>query len=519
MHLVGSQQSVRDVTIDLPPPTVWVSISGCDLAPPQNRCDNLPDLVLTGEEPLPNETIISIHGLLAGEPFSCPGDRCVLPLPPTGMQGVTVEFWADSSYGDSSKHYTAQVRAVPWGDFMSPEGRTSDQQVWYVDVLSTQWRGAPVASCAEIWESFPDLGGPPQWLTTPDRVEDLATNQPLYFLAGVLIESGEVDASSCPMDGLAGPGVANRCGLEQAIPKMQTWQNQFDAEIIQVAKDTGVPAQLMKNVFARESQFWPGIYATFREAGLGQLTENGADTALLWNPDFYNQFCPLIFQQGICDRGWIRLQPEEQNILKGALVNKVNAACPDCPAGIDLTRAKFSVNVFANTLRANCEQAGQIVYNAANKSAGSSARYSDLWLFTLVNYNAGPGCLSHAVQETYAKREPLDWPHVGNHLEEACQGAIRYITSVTSAQSPSVALTATALAPTAITPVVIPTQAVTQTARVTGTPGAARTPTPTGVGTAPAPTATAGGYPAPGATPTQEGYPPPEDTPEGYPVP
>ena len=219
MHLVGSQQAVREVTVDLPPPTVWVSISGCDLAPPKNRCESLPDLVLTGEEPLPNETIISIHGLLGGDPFSCPGDRCVIPLPPTGIQGKTVEFWADSSYGDSSKHYTALVRAVPWGDFMSPEGKPSDQQVWYVDVLSTQWQGAPAASCAETWESFPDLGGPPQWLTTPDRAEDLATNQPLYFLAGVLIESGEVDTSDCPLEGLAGPGVANKCGLDEGPPQ------------------------------------------------------------------------------------------------------------------------------------------------------------------------------------------------------------------------------------------------------------------------------------------------------------
>ena len=279
----------------------------------------------------------------------------------------------------------------------------------------------------------------------------------------------------------------------------------------------------MKNIFARESQFWPGIYQTFREAGLGQLTENGADTALLWNPDFYNQFCPLIFQKGVCDRGWSRLQPEEQNILKGALVNKVNAACPDCPAGIDLTRAKFSVNVFANTLQANCEQTGQIVHNVTGQSAGSSARYSDLWLFTLVNYNAGPGCLSHAVQEAYAGREPLDWPHVGNHLEVACRGAIRYITSVTSSQSPEAALTATAVAPTAITPVVIPTQAVTPTGRVTTTPGAARTPVPTGTGRTPSPTPTTGGYPAPGGTPTQEGYPPPveypTETPGTYPYP
>ncbi|HWU36459.1 MAG TPA: hypothetical protein VN203_02365, partial [Candidatus Acidoferrum sp.] len=289
MHLVGSGDYTRDVTVDLPPPTVGVTVSGCDLVPPDNRCTSLPTLTLTGEEPLPNESIIAIHGLMNGEPFDCSGPVCQVPIPQTGNQGIPVEFWADSSYGDSSQHFTAQVRAIPYGDFMAPEGKSSDQPLWYVDVLSSQWRGAPLASCAETWESFPELSGLPQWLTTPDRVSDLSTNEPLYYLAGVLIEHGDVDASDCPDGGLDGPGVANECGLDRAQPYMINWQNQFDTEILRVAKETGIPAQLMKNIFYRESQFWPGIYQTYHEAGLGQLTSNGAETTLLWNPDFFNQ--------------------------------------------------------------------------------------------------------------------------------------------------------------------------------------------------------------------------------------
>ncbi|HEX9013033.1 MAG TPA: hypothetical protein VF813_05935, partial [Anaerolineaceae bacterium] len=211
-HFAGSQAYHREVNVDLQPPSVGVTVSGCDLAPPQNRCSTLPDLVLTGEEPLPNETIIAIHGRLAGEPFDCPGSTCSIPIPATGSQGLAVEFWADSSYGDSTKHYTAQVRAIPYGNFMAPEGAATDQQTWYVDVLSTQWRGAPLASCSEIWESFPALNGLPTWLQTPDRVDDLTTYEPLYYLAGVLIEHGDVDASACPDGGLDSPGVANYCG-------------------------------------------------------------------------------------------------------------------------------------------------------------------------------------------------------------------------------------------------------------------------------------------------------------------
>ena len=58
------------------------------------------------------------------------------------------------------------------------------------------------------------------------------------------------------------------CGMEAAQEVMDEWQNQFNSEIIQVANQTGVPAQLMKNIFSRESQFWPGIYQRVYEAGL-----------------------------------------------------------------------------------------------------------------------------------------------------------------------------------------------------------------------------------------------------------
>jgi len=53
-----------------------------------------------------------------------------------------------------------------------------------------------------------------------------------------------------------------------------------------VAKESGVPAHLLKNMwFAKESQFWPGA-SSKTDVGLGQLTEKGADTTLMWNPLF-----------------------------------------------------------------------------------------------------------------------------------------------------------------------------------------------------------------------------------------
>jgi hypothetical protein len=113
-------------------------------------------------------------------------------------------------------------------------------------------------------------------------------------------------------------------------------------------------------------------------------------------------------------------------MLRGALVQKVNASCPDCPVGIDLTQANFSISIFARSLLANCEQVGQILYNNTGQMAGQLSNYEDLWKFTLLNYNAGSGCLSNAVQQTVLNKQSLTWVNVVQNLELACQSGISY---------------------------------------------------------------------------------------------
>ena len=87
--------------------------------------------------------------------------------------------------------------------------------------------------------SFPDVGGPPDWLLTPATTAELKTTISYYYLAGSLIERGLVDVSTCQDGGLAGYDVASECGLEAAMPQVTTWQNQFDGEILRVATETG----------------------------------------------------------------------------------------------------------------------------------------------------------------------------------------------------------------------------------------------------------------------------------------
>lgn len=502
-YFFESRPDEKKVTVQLPLPMVWLSLEGCQIEPPGNRCAGTPMLKFTGEEPLPNEMIIAIAGYYDGEPFRCQDSRCTIPLHPSGTAGSTIEFWADSSFGDSSQHFFATVRVIPRGDFAVPEGGTNDQAYYYVDVLSDQWQGGAQASCSQIWESFPEPGGPEPWLSTPDHPDQLYTDISMYFLAGMLIRNGEVDASACPNNGMENDKAASECGLSLAGPKVIEWQNRFDESIFKIAADTGLPAQLLKNVFSRESQLWPGVYDTYKEAGLGQLSDLGADTLLLWNPDFYRQFCPLVLHQDYCDMPFHQLGENEQKMLRGYLVTTVNAACVDCESGIDMTRAEYSIRVFAQTLTANCDQVARIIKNTTGRTAGQIASYSDLWRFTLLNYNAGGGCLTTAIKRSYLANQPLTWAAVRSNLEVACQGADGYVEDITIVNS-------------GVTPIPTPWVQFNTLAP----------PTPALATYLPTIAATLVATPRPGEptftpTPTSEGYPvettlPPPD--EGYPV-
>ena len=426
-YQVSAFPAQKEVTVELPPAKAWIDLEGCSpiLTIATNLCEFMPNLVITGEEPLPNETIVGIGGLIDGQPFTC-NAPCRIRLAPTDEDGVTVDFWAYSSYGDSSETFTAQVR-VSQDNIGNP-----DQTYWYVDVLSSQWIGTPIASCSESWLAFPDVGGPPHWLTTPRRAEDLNTEVPYSYLAAKLISARVVDASSCENGGLLLDSYgANPCGLDLARTEVIAWQNRFDGIILEVAKETGVPAQMLKRLFARESQFWPAVFSdSDLDIGLGQLTENGADTTLLWNFSFFDQFCPLVLSAEKCEKGYLGLNKDEREKVRLGLINTVNATCEDCPLGIDLTEADYSVKIFGHTMLANCDQTGRIVRNVSRVSPGEAASYEDLWKFTLVNYNAGPGCLGEAIQATADKRLPLDWENVSANLQGICILGAEYVDDI-----------------------------------------------------------------------------------------
>lgn len=422
--LVDSQPAQKQISTKLPAPTMQARLENCNpvYTSSTSICEFEPILVLTGFEPLTGYDIIGIEGLYEGQPFNCGAD-CRLRLPVTNENITTIQFWAYSSYGDSSDIFEAKVRVA------QTDAGNPDRSFWYVDVLSSQWAGVPVASCVEAWGVLPPIGGPPEWLSTPTQSETLGTDVPYNYLAANLIRQGIVDAGLCPEGGLLPGEGANTCGMEVARMAVNDWQNQFDHIILNVAKDTGVPAHLLKNLFAIESQFWPGT-SLQTDVGLGQLTEHGADTTFLWNPPFFYQFCPLVMDSDLCKNGYLRMDEKQQEYLRLSLISTVNANCENCPLGIDLERANFSIGVFAHTMLANCEQAGQLVENITGNFAGNSASYEDLWKFTLVNYNAGPGCLGDALDVTYGEEQDLIWENVSSHLPPACRGAVEYVNQI-----------------------------------------------------------------------------------------
>jgi hypothetical protein len=426
LFLADVRPGERVVTIDLPVPTIWLSLSGCVPTPPQNKCSEIPSLQFSAEEPLPNEIISAIHVRIGDRLFDCLGDSCTIPMKATNIRGIDIEFWADSSFGDESEHFAGRTRIV--------DGGVSDvpgEKIWFVDVISSQWRGnIEISSCGAAWEAFPPLGGPPLWLSSPEDPAQLSTDTPFAFLAGQIIARGLVDTSNCPQDGLLANGAANACGAQLARNLVEDWQNQFDTTILDVAEETSIPAQLLKNLFAQESQFWPGEIIP-DEFGLGQLTSQGADSPLLWNPSFYRQFCPLVLHTSTCEEGYAKLDDEYQAMLRGALAILTNANCPNCEQGIDFAHADNSIKLFAQTLLGNCEQVSYIVFDVTGEVPGLVSSYEDLWRYTLVNYNAGPGCLITALQTAWRREQTLDWNTVSQHISTGCANAITYVNRVT----------------------------------------------------------------------------------------
>jgi hypothetical protein len=385
-RLQASRQIKQVNKVPLPAITINLMVS--------NKPVDLPYVTLSATEPLPNHKITSMSGFVDGRAFRCNGPICNLPVP----RDAEVVYWATSSFGDESKHFSATVRVGQKNGKYLMTASVANNSAVYSD------------ACQNIWGKKA-IGAAPSWSYFPPSPDGLKTNKTLHFLAGKLIASGIVNARDCPGGGLLANGFPTGCGLERAQSKMIEYQNRYDPIIWSASREFGIPARLIKSLIEQESQFWPGnAQSKLFEYGLGQLDETGADAALRWDPALFAQVCPgLLFD---CTNQYASQPAKYQSLIRGGLMQRMNATCLGCDNGIDSLKAEQSIRFVAQVLRSNCYQTNFII---ADHNA--STPIDDLWKFTLLSYHAGFSCLDDAVTRSVYYEENIDWYNVESHLD------------------------------------------------------------------------------------------------------
>jgi hypothetical protein len=362
----------------------------------------IPYVILSGYQSFPADSgPVSISGFVQDKSFFCPTSPCGLQFPTTAQ----ITFHARNNNGDTSSEIQANILVTKMADGYSVSIITLGRFVVFSD------------SCANIWQNAEP--SPPSWARFPQDPADLDTEKSLHYLAGRLLTTGVVNANDCPGGGWDN-NAPNACGLARVKDQMTSWQNQYDLNIWLAGRDQHIPPVILKTLLEIESQFWPTSQRLFLdELGLGQINQLGIDVLLRTNPGLYFEVCTSALFR--CDQPYESLSPIDRALIRGTLVQSLDAACPTCLYGVNLNKATQSIPLIAKVLYANCVQADAIL-----KLHEVTANYEDSWKFTLVSYHSGFGCLQSAIEKSSAEAgTQIDWKTVSANME--CQGAVDYI--------------------------------------------------------------------------------------------
>lgn len=366
---------------------------------------NAPYVVIKAIEPYSEYKITRIAGTVNEAPFECFSDQCIVPL----LQDSQIRFWAESSFGDQTKVITAVVRIYISNEYYNVRVTSINQLIGFTD------------SCRVIWRETA-FGESPDWTVFPESPDLLATYEPLHYLARKLILSNFVDASSCPNGGLFADGAPNACGLEIAQDAMFFWQNRFDPVIWASGKEAGIPPILIKSLIRQETQFWPeNARYLYEEYGFTQINELGADVALRWNEDLKNQVCSGLLYN--CDESFANMNAFEQAMLRGGLIQSINAFCPSCENMVDLDIAEQSIAITGQVIKSSCSQTNYIVDDLELK-----ASVADMWKFTILTYHGGYYCLRNSLEIVKEKGQEPTWANVSANL--VCPNTRDYVDSL-----------------------------------------------------------------------------------------
>ncbi len=369
---------------------------------------------------------MTIRGFVNSDEFICTESPCAVDLQ-TSSRFV---FAAYAASGESSETVIASVSV------------TRETDGYLVTIDSVSQFSLFSNACSIAWGVSDEANVP--WDDFVQFPYQLHTKKTLHTLATQLILNGIVDAHDCPTGGLSlGLDWPTACGLERASSTMIAWQNQFDDQIWLASKNQGMPPKILKTLFEIESQFWPGNARFYLdEFGLGQLNQLGVDVLLRRDPTLFQTVCKGVLSD--CATSYLSLNPQQQAMIRGAVVKLTDASCADCQYGIDLNKAKESVSIFSRLLVANCQQVDAILNSViipdqdadaatataavATIAAGGntdSTSYDDLWRFTFLSYHSGLNCFREALVATKKAKQPANWENIAKRLK--CKGAENYV--------------------------------------------------------------------------------------------